>query len=260
MTSQLYFGQVMHQRMMPMHYRFNYRVFGLMIDIDTIEQQAKSLRWLSINQFNLLSVYYKDSGARNEKPWRLWVQELLNKAHIHDIGRIRLLCFPRVLGYTFNPLSLWFCENSAGQLIAIISEVSNTFGQHYHYVHHNSGQELIWPIHCDVDKRFHVSPFIDMNQRYHFTFDQSAQTLRILINEYQDQQLHFVASQTAELTTLNNRTLLRAFFMVPLMSFKIMTMIHWHALKIWLKGGQFHHATQQKNTEVNSLWQVKNKG
>lgn len=257
MSSQLYFGKVMHQRMMPMRYRFNYKVFGLLLDIDTVEQDAKAMRWFSYNHFNLLSVKTEDHGASDQTSWRLWLTNVLAESDIHDIGRVQLLCFPRVLGYSFNPISIWYCENTAGDTVAIISEVRNTFGGLYHYVHHDNGNTLTWPVECISDKRFHVSPFIDMNQQYHFKFTRSASKLTLLINEYQDDVLHLVASQTAVTEPMTNSKLLRAFFMMPMMSFKIMLMIHWHALKIWLRGGKFHSYDEKKQQEVKSEWLIK---
>lgn len=256
MTSQLFFGRVMHQRMIPMAYRFTYRVFGLLIDIDQIEQETNTLQWFSLDRFNLLSVQTRDHGPRDGSAWRPWVEKTLAETGIHEPVNIRLSCYPRVLGYGFNPIAIWYCDNKNGETVAIISEVSNTFGGVYHYVHHDTGQDLHWPVECIADKRFHVSPFIDMNQQYHFKFSQSDNSFGILINEYQNEQLHFIASQNSEIKPLNNLNLLKAFFMMPLMSFKIMFMIHWHALKIWIRGGKFqsYDETQQ---EVKSEWIVK---
>lgn len=257
MSSQLYFGHVMHKRMMPMSYRFNYKVFGLLLDIDTFEQEANRMIWLSYNRFNLLSVKTKDHGACDQSSWRSWLLNTLAESGLNDIGRVQLLCFPRVLGYSFNPLSVWYCENTSGDTIAIISEVRNTFGGLYHYVHHNNGLALTWPVECIAEKRFHVSPFIDMNQQYHFKFSKSVSTLYVLINEYQDDVLHLIASQTAATEAITNTKLLGAFFMMPMMSFKIMLLIHWHALKIWLGGGKFQSYDKTNQQEVKSEWLVK---
>lgn len=257
MASQLFFGHVMHQRMMPMAYRFAYRIFGLLIDIDLIEQEAAQLKWLSLDRFNLLSIRTRDHGARNGSAWRPWLEKTLAEAGIESCARVRLSCFPRVLGYGFNPIAVWYCDNQNGDTIAIISEVSNTFGGVYHYVHHQHGNALQWPVECIADKRFHVSPFIGMNQEYHFKFSQSESGFGVLINEYQQQQLHLIAAQEAELKVLNDRHLIKAFFMMPMMSFKIMFLIHWHALKIWLRGGKFHPYDKQKQQEIKSEWLVK---
>lgn len=257
MASKLFFGQVMHQRMMPMSYRFAYRIFGLLVDIDEIDREARGLKWLSLDRFNLLSLRTEDHGPRDGSAWRPWVEKTLSDAGINNVTHIRLSCFPRVLGYGFNPLSVWYCSNGDGDTIAIISEVSNTFGGVYHYVHHNNGEPLTWPVECIADKRFHVSPFIDMDQQYHFKFSQDDNHFGILINEYQNDTLHLIASQDADIKALSNRNLLRAFFMMPMMSFKIIGMIHWHALKIWLKGGQFHSYDETAQKEVKSEWIVK---
>ena len=257
MASKLFFGHVMHQRMFPMTYQFTYKVFGLLIDIDLIEQEASSLRWLSLERFNLLSLRKQDHGPRDGTAWRPWVEQTLSDAGIHNVSRIRLSCFPRVLGYGFNPISVWYCDGQDGETVAIISEVSNTFGDAYHYVHHHEGKSLQWPVECIAEKRFYVSPFINKDQQYHFKFSQAKASFGILINEYQNDQLHFIASQNSKIETLNNLHLLKAFFMMPMMSFKIMLMIHWHALKIWIRGGKFHSYDKKQQQEVKSEWLVK---
>ena len=257
MASKLYFGNVIHQRMMTMPYRFAYRIFGLLIDLDHIEHEAASLKWLSLNRFNLLSVRTQDHGPRDGSAWRPWVEKTLAEAKIYDVGRIRLSCFPRVLGYGFNPISVWYCDNKDGETVAIISEVSNTFGGVYHYVHHMEGESLQWPVECIADKRFHVSPFIDMDQQYHFKFTQLESSFGVLINEYQNEELHLIASQNSDIKALNNRGLIKAFFMMPLMTFKIMFLIHWHAIKIWVRGGKFHSYDEKQQQEVKSEWIVK---
>ncbi len=134
MTSQLYVGQVAHARKKPVEYRFAYRTFSIKVDLDCIEQEAQQLRWLSLNRFNLLSLNYKDHGPRNGTPWRQWIDGFLAQYGIERPARAELVCYPRVLGYSFNPLSMWYAYDADKQLVAIIAEVSNTFGQWHHYV------------------------------------------------------------------------------------------------------------------------------
>lgn len=96
-----------------------------------------------------------------------------------------------------------------------------------------------------------------MDQQYHFKFTQPESSFGILINEYQNEELHLIASQDADIKALNNQGLIKAFFMMPMMSFKIIFMIHWHALKIWMRGGKFHSYDEKQQQEVKSEWIVK---
>ena len=124
----------MHSRRFPVVYRFSYRVFSLLVDIDRLDEVGRNPLF-SINRFNLFSLYQRDHGARDGSAWRGWAETLLCDNGIDAaIGNIQLLCFPRILGYGFNPLSLWFCYDTAGNLLAAICEVRNTFGEHHHYL------------------------------------------------------------------------------------------------------------------------------
>ncbi|CAA6827948.1 MAG: Hypothetical protein COG3496 [uncultured Thiotrichaceae bacterium] len=239
-AASLYDCDVMHQRHFPVDYRFTYRVFSLLIDIDELELLNKQTL-LSVNGFNLFGVYTKDHGDRSGRDWRLWVDHLLDEQNLPEAkGKIQLLCFPRIVGYGFNPLSLWYCQNENDELIAVICEVSNTFGEHHHYVIHNNNEPLALPVKAEKSKVFHVSPFINMQQRYQFTLDKPDELLRVVIQEYEQNKLMLVATQQGERRVLSTGTLLRYFFLMPLMTMKIMIMIHWHALKIWLGGGKFY--------------------
>ena len=236
----LYRSTVMHRRYFPQTYKFNYKVFSFLIDIDRVKEKNKP-GLISFNRFNLFSIHTKDHGARDGTSWRVWVDSLLDKENLSQAkASIKLLCFPHILGYAFNPISLWYCYGDDHKLYAIICEVSNTFGEHHHYLLHNNGQPYGEEILAQKNKNFHVSPFINMHAEYRFKFDQPDDELKIIINEYQDQNLMLTATQIGKKIPLTNKNLLKQFFSLPLMTMKIMLMIHWQALKIWLRGGQYH--------------------
>lgn len=239
-NSSIYDCQVMHQRLFPQQYRFQYRVFSLLLDIDQLDQVAKQ-PFFSINRFNLFSVYTKDHGARNATSWRVWIDETLQAQGLNDVAsKVQVQCFPRILGYGFNPLSLWYCYNAQAEIFAVVCEVSNTFGEHHHYVLHEHGSPLALPVKADKEKVFHVSPFINMDQQYRFTIDKPTEQLRVVIQEYEDNELMLVATQQGQRHALTSANLLKYFFKVPFMTIKIMTLIHWHALKLWLAGAKFY--------------------
>ena len=246
----LYLTRVMHRRLTPVGYRFEYPVFSLLLDIDRLGDLG--LRLLSVNRFNLLSFHEADHGPRDGSPLRPWADALLARWGIDlEGGRIRLLCFPRLLGYVFNPLSLWYCTHRDGSLLAVICEVSNTFGEHHSYLLHEGGAPMEWPARGSARKCFHVSPLMGMDARYDFRLGQPAERLDVLIRQYTGEGLALVASQTGKGRPLDDRACLRALARTPLMTFKVMAAIHWQALRIWLKGAPFFPKPHPPTDEVS---------
>jgi hypothetical protein len=236
----LYVSDVMHRRRFPQDYRFDYKVFSFLIDIDQIKEGSKT-PLISFNRFNIFSIYTKDHGSRDGTDWRVWINSVLDKESLSKAKhKVKLLCFPRILGYGFNPLSLWYCYGEDGQIYAIICEVRNTFGEHHHYVLHNNNQPYESKIKANKDKYFHVSPFVSMDAEYQFILGAPDDNLSIVINEYQNQKLMLTASQVGRKIPVTTSQLVQQFFRLPLMTFKIMAMIHWQALRIWLRGGTYH--------------------
>lgn len=246
----IYLSTVMHSRRFPVNYRFSYRVFSLCVDIDRLAE-LDAQPWFSRNRFNLVSLYERDHGRRDGSPWRAWVENVLQTQGISADGRIQLVCFPRILGYGFNPLSLWFCHNASEEVMAVICEVRNTFGEHHHYVLHQHNQPFSGQITGSKDKIFHVSPFVDMQARYNFFISPPGEQLNILIHEFENQQLMLIASQRGQRLPFTTAVLLRCCARIPLLGAKIMALIHWQALKIWLKGGTFYPKPAPPTEEIS---------
>ncbi|AHE97577.1 DUF1365 domain-containing protein [Thioalkalivibrio paradoxus] len=248
----IYHCQVMHQRLFPVAYRFRYRLFTMLFDIDRLEALAQDHRWFSKDRFNLFSLYTRDHGRRDGSPWRPWIEAVLARHAIRlEGGRIRLLAMPRILGHAFNPLSIWYCEHRDGTARAALLEVRNTFGEHHHYLLHNDGAPLTWPVRGEKPKRFHVSPFIGMQARYAFRLQVPAESLGIAIREYEHQDLLLVASQSGRRQEFTDRALLRILFTMPWATARILLLIHWQALKIWLRGGRFHRKPGPPTQEIS---------
>jgi DUF1365 family protein len=247
----VYDARVMHRRLFPVRYRFVYRVFSLLIDIDRVEEAAQHSALFSSEGFNLLSFHVRDHGPRDGTALRPWVEQHLAARGI-DLagGRIRLLCFPRVLGYGFNPLSIWYCEHADGSLRAVLCEVKNTFGEQHGYLLHDGGAAMSWPVRDEQDKCFHVSPFISMEAHYQFRLSAPEEALQVVIHEYQHGHLMLAAAQTGQARRFDTPTLLRMALAVPFMTLKVMTLIHWQALKIWLKGAPFFRKPEPPREEV----------
>lgn len=241
MDGVLYLTEVMHRRVGRPAYRFVYPVFSLLLDVDRLDDLSRRLRLLSVDRWNLLSIRRRDHGPRDGSDWRSWVESRLAGAGVDlEGGRIRLLCLPRLLGYAFNPISLWYCEHRDGTLRAVIAEVNNTFGDHHHYVLHGEGRPLNWPLRARAAKCMHVSPLIGMDCDYQFRLAEPGDRLSVFIRQFRAGRFLLAASQTGEARPLTDGQLLRALARTPLMTFKVMAAIHWQALKIWLRGGRFH--------------------
>jgi DUF1365 family protein len=241
MNSALYAGHVMHQRLKPLRHRLRYRVFSLLLDLDELE--GLRLRSLSIDRFNLFSFRPADHGdgqATTVAGLRAHIDSRLREAGLPTGGAIRLLAMPRVLGYAFNPLSLWFCHAPDGRLQAIVYEVNNTFGQRHSYLIEVDGEaDGIVSQRCD--KQLYVSPFLGMALHYRFRIAPPGGRLGVGIavhDEAGDAVLN--ARLDASHRPLTDAQLLRAFLTHPLLTLKVIAGIHWEALRLWIKGARLH--------------------
>jgi DUF1365 family protein len=251
-SARLLVGEVMHRRLFPVRYRFTYRVFSLLLDVDRIEESLRPHRLISHNRFNLFSFHERDHGPRDGSSLRRWLEHHLDRMGLElDIERVELLCFPRVLGYVFNPLSVWYCYAPSGCLVAVLCEVRNTFGEAHGYLLHDHNRPLSWPVLDQRPKIFHVSPFIDMDATYHFRFGRDEDSRSIVIREYQEGELMLVAVQKGKVRPLGDGSLLRLALTVPLLTFKVMASIHWQALKIWLRGARFFSKPSPPREEMS---------
>jgi len=241
----LYAAQVMHRRLVAPYYRFIYRVFYLLLDIDRIDEAAGCSRLFSHNRFNLLSFHDADHGDGRPGGLRAWAEQVLAAQGIAlDGGRIRLLALPRLFGFAFNPISLWYCEHADGRLRAVIAEVRNTFGERHSYLLASDGAPLAYQQEHHKEKCFHVSPFLDVAGRYRFRLTEPAARLRIAIHETRDGRPLLDATLAGERRPLHSAGILRLAAAMPLMTLKVVAGIHWEALKIWLRGARFRKKPQ----------------
>jgi uncharacterized protein len=233
--SALYFGTVTHHRLRPVRHELGYRVFSLLLDLDELPHLARRLKLLSHNRFNLFAFYDRDHGTRRAENLRPYVESQLARAGIslHG-GAIRLLSFPRMLGYVFNPLSIYYCHGADGALRAILYEVSNTFHEHHSYLIPVTGSEPVVQQSCG--KEFYVSPFMEMACRYEFRLNAPGETIAVYIRQSDRDGPILHASLAGTRAELSDRALARAFFSYPLMTMKVIGGIHWEALRLWRKG------------------------
>ena len=245
-------GAVMHRRLFPVQYRFVYRLFSLLLDLDELPQLHRRLRLFSHNRFNLFSFYDRDHGSGEDVPLRRWIEAVMADHGIELAGgRIELLSFPRVLGHVFNPISIWYCRHRDGSLRAVICEVNNTFGERHHYLLHEQGRPLEWPLRAEKAKVFHVSPFLGMQARYRFRLSGREDRLAVLIREYEGPDLMLVASLSGHLVSITDGRLAWAFVRYPFLTLKVVAMIHWQALKLWIQRVPFYPKPPAPQQEVS---------
>lgn len=236
LQSALFSGHVMHARLKPKQHRLTYRIYSLLIDLDELEALNRRLKLFSVDRFNLFSFHSADRGDRSGSDLKKQVEQSMRAGGlVPDGGAIRLLTMPRMLGWAFNPLSVFYCYGQNGDLRAILWEVDNTFGERHGYlipVDRSDAGQIIQ--HCD--KAFYVSPFMDMDLRYEFHVVAPSDKLSIRIDTFDNEGLVLTARHLAKRTELTDAALLRAFFKIPFLTMRVIGGIHWEALKIWIKG------------------------
>src|ERR1700755_526731 len=236
----LYVGEVMHARLKPMGHRFSYRVMNLPVCLHRLGEANRLSPLFGVNRAALYSFRESDHGARDGSSLRAHVQR---QAAEHGIdltgGRVLLLCYPRLFGYTFNPLSVYFCYRADGTLALLIYEVRNTFGEIHPYVLPVHANEVSAAgVRQGQDKLFYVSPFIGMAMRYHFRVSHPREQVKLRILETDRDGPLLAATFIGRHRRLTTRALLRAFVALPLVTAKIVAAIHWEALGLWLKGAR----------------------
>ncbi|MBV1707737.1 MAG: DUF1365 family protein [Hyphomicrobiales bacterium] len=234
-AASLYRGKVMHARLQPVGHRFSYRVANLLIDIDRLDEAGRQSRFFSVGRPNLMAFYPEDHAPHHEGQLRAAIDAMLGSAGL-VADRVLLLCYPRIVGFVFNPLSVYYCF-SGGELVALIYEVRNTFGEFHSYIAPVApGSSANTGIRQTCAKRFYVSPFMDMDLHYHFRLKVPARRLTLRILETSGATPVFAASFSAAQYPLDSQQILRVFFALPMMTLKVVAAIHWEALRLWLKG------------------------
>ena len=238
MNSSIYNGTVIHKRFKPKKHFFKYSVFSLFIDLSELNQLDNSIKFFSFNKFNLISFFEKDHGDRDGSSLIEWVKKNLNENNISSENiKIKLLCYPRIFGYVFNPLSVFFIYNSKNKLISILYEVKNTFGEQHTYIFKVEDDLNLFQHNCS--KKFHVSPFIEMNCNYFFRILKPGEKISVIIDQYHSNEKILYASQDGKRADFNSKELLKSYLKHPLMTFKIISAIHYEAFKLWTKGIKF---------------------
>ncbi|SDE12892.1 DUF1365 domain-containing protein [Pedobacter soli] len=245
--SSIYTAKVMHHRLAPKKHAFWYRVYMFYIDLDELDLLAQKLRWFSRNKFNLFS--FRDAehlqlpreNPDKTKNTRHHLEDYLKENGVDGSRlKIKLLTNLNVLGYNFNPVSFYYCFDQDGNPVCCVAEISNTYREMKLFFF--GKEELDGDIFKKITtKYFYVSPFVDLDDAFDFRLKVPATELNIEIDDLdKNGKRFFISTLKGEQKPLNNSSLLKCFFAIPLIPLQVMGMIHWQALKLWLKKIPFH--------------------
>lgn len=238
----LYRSVLTHRRFDAHAHRLRFTGFRLLLDLDRLAELPR--RGVAYNRRGWLSFRDEDHGARDGRALREWIVTGLLRHGISCLPewRIHLLAYPRVFGYGFNPLSLWYVRDDEDRARALLAEVHNTFGESHGYLLHGNGRPLSWPLRARVPKVFHVSPFFSLDGSYVFHLSPPTDSYTISIRLLDPEgRTRLLAQETGEIVPLDPRHLRRLALSPPFLAHRMMFTIHWRALTLFLRGAPFHH-------------------
>lgn len=230
----IYVGDVVHKRARPKRHALRYRVFSMLVDLDRLESLDEELRFFSLNRFNLVSLVTRDFGARDGSSIGAFIRGKAAAAGVENVARIRMLAYPRLLGFAFNPITVYFCEDVDGVVRFMAYEVSNTFGEHHFY--QAAVDETAGEIHHGASKVLFVSPFNTLEGRYRFSIRPPKDKVFVGVTLSTQEGGLLTAWFDAERRPLTDATLLKLLLAYPFMTAKVVLGIYWEALLLWLKG------------------------
>ncbi len=241
-------GETYHGRRGAVKNAFRYSIDYVLLDAEADLQTPKLF---ARNRAALMSLQDSDhGGAPKHGRGAAWVRDILQAHQITLSGRIELLAQPRLLGHVFNPVSFWLCHDDDGVLRCVIAEVTNTFGDRHSYL---CAHDDLRPITKDetlaAQKIMHVSPFQPIEGGYVFRFDISDQNIHIII-DYSRGNGGVIATLKGPRAPLTNTGILRAALRRPFGSRRVLTLIHWQAIKLWWKGATFRSQPTPPSEEV----------
>jgi DUF1365 family protein len=244
---------VRHRRFKPMGHKLRYSVYSLLVDLDEIDDLVRQIPIFSHNRWNLVSFHDADHGPRDGANLRHWVEQIAENASAETGGPIQLMVFPRILGYTFNPLTVWFIHGTDGNLTAVLYEIRNTFGHsHSHLVVVDSDSVTqARTLRHGFDKTLHVSPFFDQIGRYEVALLPPDDRFSIAITYFDETGDRLLtASQNGSREEMTTGSLLKQFVLKPLLTLKVVAGIHLHAIRLLVKGAKYRSVAPEPEADV----------
>lgn len=227
----LYRGTVSHTRRLPVKHSFDYPVFYVAIDLDSFKTGGGPPSLLTLDGFNLFSLRQNDYGAQTKEGLKDYILSVFIGIGVKQPHKVMLLTMPRLLGYAFNPISVFYAFDVEGNISGVIYEVHNTFGERHSYAFANTNDLS----HHTIKKSLYVSPFFHVEGGYRFTQITPDENLKLGIQYSVNDETVFSAALSAERSAFTNKNLLKVFFLYPLLTLRVTAAIHFQALKLWFK-------------------------
>lgn len=234
-ASGIYAGVVSHARLRPRPHRLRYRIFMLLLDLDELDVLDARLKRFAVGRFALTGFSPRDHLDHTGRDLRGQIDGILAAAGLEGGGPVRLLAMPRILGGTFNPLTVWFLHRRDGALSAVLYEVNNTFGESHSYLIPAAGGEDE-VLSQTIEKGFYVSPFMDMDLTYAFRIQPPGGSVAVSIRVADAEGPVLNAAFAGERREMTDANLVSAWLRHPMTSLGVLAAIHWEALWMWLKG------------------------
>ncbi len=226
-------GSVMHERLRPARNRFVYRIFCVRLNLDRLLELNHW--WFGVDRARVMGIRTRDYGACDGSDLAAWMRCQLAEAGVQADGEIWLQTFPRVFGYVFNPVSFWYCHDSAGGLRALLADVTSTFGERHCYLLVGpAGEPITAATTLECRKRLHVSPFCRVEGHYQFRLRDIDGTSFIAIDYFDSEGMVLRTSIGGHLRALTALEAARAVIGQPLMTFSVIARIYWQAMRLWL--------------------------
>jgi hypothetical protein len=244
---QILWGQVMHRRLFPAVNGFCYRIFYVALPLERLMDAP-----IAVNRPGVISFHERDHGARDGSPLLPWLHRLCDDHGVVRPSTVTLLTLPRMMGYVFNPVSFWVGRGHDGRIKTVLVEVNNTFGETHSYLCvPDDGAAIDGDTWLAAPKVFHVSPFLPRVGSYRFRFKLDGPVWGVWIDYFDDTgALQLVTALSGRLVPMTRARLGWAVVAYPFMTLGAIGLIHWQAVKLWIKKQKFYRKPLPETKKV----------